>query len=105
MSGMLTIQVISILIVFFIYRLYHQRRAVSRVDEFYAVFGAVSIGTMMSVAITALAFKNSVLDLDFSRAMIVYAWLLTIALVMLGAWFTTGSRDARERRVGGAIAY
>jgi Undecaprenyl-phosphate glucose phosphotransferase len=89
--GMLSIQVFSILIVFFIYRLYHQRRAVSRVDEFYAVFGAVSIGTMMSVAITALTFKNSVVELDFSRAMIVYAWLLTIALVMLGRlihnWF------------------
>jgi exopolysaccharide biosynthesis polyprenyl glycosylphosphotransferase len=82
--GMLSIQVFSILIVFFIYRLYHQRRAVSRVDEFYAVFGAVSIGTMMSVAITALTFKNSVVELDFSRAMIVYAWLFTIALVMLG---------------------
>jgi Undecaprenyl-phosphate glucose phosphotransferase len=82
--GMLLIQVFSILLVFFIYRLYHLRRAVSRVDEFYAVFGAVSIGTMMSVAITALTFKNNVLELDFSRAMIVYAWLLTIALVMLG---------------------
>jgi len=82
--GMLLIQVFSILLVFFIYRLYHLRRAVSRVDEFYAVFGAVSIGSMMSVAITALTFKNNVLELDFSRAMIVYAWLLTIALVMLG---------------------
>jgi exopolysaccharide biosynthesis polyprenyl glycosylphosphotransferase len=82
--GMLLIQVFSMLLVFFIYRLYHLRRAVSRVDEFYAVFGAVSIGSMMSVAITALTFKNNVLELDFSRAMIVYAWLLTIALVMLG---------------------
>jgi Undecaprenyl-phosphate glucose phosphotransferase len=71
---------------------------VSRVDEFYAVFGAVSIGTMMSVAITALAFKNSLLDLDFSRAMIVYAWLLTIALVMTGRvihnWFQGRARAA-----------
>ena len=96
--GMLSIQVFSILIVFFIYRLYHQRRAVSRVDEFYAVFGAVSIGTMMSVAITALTFKNSVVELDFSRAMIVYAWLLTIALVMLGRmihnWLLGGARAA-----------
>jgi exopolysaccharide biosynthesis polyprenyl glycosylphosphotransferase len=82
--GMLLIQAASIVIVFFFYRLYHQRRAVSRVDELYAVFGAVSIGAMMSVAITALTFKNSVLDLDFSRAMIIYAWLLTIALVTLG---------------------
>ena len=83
-AGMLAIQVASILIVFFFYRLYHQRRAASRVDEFYAVFSAVSIGAMLSVAVTALTFKNSVLELDFSRAMIIYAWVLTIALVMLG---------------------
>jgi exopolysaccharide biosynthesis polyprenyl glycosylphosphotransferase len=82
--GMLAVQVASILIVFFLYRLYHQRRAVSRVDEFYAVFGAVSIGMMMSVAVSALTFKNSVLELDFSRVMIIYAWVLTIALVMAG---------------------
>jgi len=83
-TGMIAIQVASIVIVFFFYRLYHQKRAVSRVDEFYAVFGAVSIGTMMSVAITALSLKNSVLELDFSRAMIVYTWILTIGLVMVG---------------------
>lgn len=83
-AGMLMIQTVSILIVFFFYRLYHQRRAVSRVDEFYAIFGAVSIGTMMAVAISALSFKNSILDLDFSRGMIIYAWLLTIASVTAG---------------------
>ena len=95
-AGMLAIQVVSILIVFFFYRLYHLRRAVSRVDEFYAVFGAASIGTMLSVAITALTFKNSVLELDFSRAMVVYAWLLTIAFVMIGRlvhkWLQTHAR-------------
>jgi exopolysaccharide biosynthesis polyprenyl glycosylphosphotransferase len=83
-AGMFLIQVVAVLIVFFFYRLYHQQRAVSRVDELYAVFGAVSIGTLMSVAVSALTFKNSILDLDFSRAMIIYAWLLTIALVMAG---------------------
>jgi exopolysaccharide biosynthesis polyprenyl glycosylphosphotransferase len=95
-AGMLLIQVVVVLIVFFFYRLYHQQRAVSRVDEFYAVFGAVSIGTMMSVAASALTFKNSILDLDFSRAMIIYAWLLTITLVMAGRviyhWLRTRAR-------------
>jgi exopolysaccharide biosynthesis polyprenyl glycosylphosphotransferase len=81
---MLAIQAASLLVTFFFYRLYHLRRAVSRVDEFYAVFGAVSIGVMMSVAVSALSFKNSILDLDFSRGMIVYAWVLTIGLVMSG---------------------
>jgi exopolysaccharide biosynthesis polyprenyl glycosylphosphotransferase len=98
-AGLLAIQVASILIVFFLYRLYHQRRAVSRVDEFYAIFGAVSIGMMMSVAVSALTFKNSVLELDFSRMMIIYAWLLTIALVMAGR-ILHRSLQARARQVG-----
>jgi exopolysaccharide biosynthesis polyprenyl glycosylphosphotransferase len=98
-AGMIAIQTASILIVFFFYRLYHQRRAVSRVDEFYAVFGAVSIATMMSVAIIALTFKNSVLDMDFSRMMIVYAWLLTIGLVMIGRLIHNWLQ-ARARAVG-----
>lgn len=95
--GMLAIQAGSMLIVFFFYRLYHLPRAVSRVDEFYAVFGAVSIGAMMSVAIAALSFKNSVLDLDYSRAMVIYAWILTIGLVMLGRivhhWLQARARE------------
>jgi Undecaprenyl-phosphate glucose phosphotransferase len=41
---------------------------------------------MLSVAISGFLFKNSVLDLDYSRAMILYAWLLTILLVTIGRW-------------------
>jgi exopolysaccharide biosynthesis polyprenyl glycosylphosphotransferase len=85
-SGMMLVQVGTLLAVFFFTRLYHTVRAVSRVDEFYQVFGAVSVGTMMSVAISGFLFKNSVLDLDYSRAMILYAWVLTILLVTLGRW-------------------
>ncbi len=80
--GLLGVQVGAILTVMFWARLYHQARAVSRVDEFYAVFGAVSIGMMMSVALSTLLFKS--LELDFPRVLIIYAWLLTIVLVMVG---------------------
>ncbi|RMF38579.1 MAG: undecaprenyl-phosphate glucose phosphotransferase [Chloroflexi bacterium] len=82
--GMMVIQVITILVVFFATRLYHLARAVSRIDEFYQIFGGVSVGTLLSVAITSFVFKNSVLELDYSRAMILYAWLLTIVLVTGG---------------------
>jgi exopolysaccharide biosynthesis polyprenyl glycosylphosphotransferase len=85
-SGMMLIQVLTILAVFFFSRLYHTARAISRVDEFYQIFGAVSVGTVMSVAITGFIFKNSVLELDYSRAMILYAWVLTVLLVTLGRW-------------------
>ena len=84
-SMMLT-QVATILAIFFFTRLYHTVRAVSRLDEFYQIFGSVSVGTMLSVAISGFIFKNSVMDLDYSRAMIIYAWLSTILLVTLGRW-------------------
>ena len=80
--GLLIVQIVTIGIVMFWAQLYHQARAVSRVDEFYAVFGAVSIGMMMSVAVSTLLFKS--LEFDFPRVLIIYAWLLTIVLVMIG---------------------
>jgi Undecaprenyl-phosphate glucose phosphotransferase len=80
--GLLIVQVVTIVIVAFGTRRYHLIRAVSRVDEFYAIFGIVSIGTMMSVAVSTLLFKN--IELDFPRALIIYAWLLTIVLMTLG---------------------
>ncbi len=80
--GLLIVQVAAIVIVAFWSRRYHLIRAVSRIDEFYAMFGIVSIGTMMSVAISTLLFKN--IELDFPRALIVYAWMLTIVLMTLG---------------------
>ncbi len=82
--GLLLVYVGSLLVVFFLARLYHLRRAVSRIDEFYTVFGAVSISAMMSVALSVLLFKNSGLELDFPRAMVIYAWLLTLVLVTIG---------------------
>jgi exopolysaccharide biosynthesis polyprenyl glycosylphosphotransferase len=85
-TGMMLIQAATLLAVFFFIRLYHTARAVSRVDEFYQIFGGVSVGVVMAVAISGFVFKNSVLDLDFSRAMILYAWLVTILLVTLGRW-------------------
>ncbi len=80
--GLLIVQVVTIVIVAFWSRRYHLIRAVSRIDEFYAMFGIVSIGTMMSVAVSTLLFKN--IELDFPRALIIYAWMLTIVLMTLG---------------------
>ena len=80
--GLLIVQIIAIIVVMFWAQLYHQARAVSRVDEFYAVFGAVSIGMMMSVALSTLLFKS--LEFDFPRVLIIYSWILTILLVMTG---------------------
>ncbi len=83
-AGMLIVQVAAIVSVAFSSRLYHLVRAVSKIDEFYGIFGAVSIGTMMSVAASTLLFKS--FEFDFPRVLIIYAWIFTIVLVTLGRW-------------------
>jgi exopolysaccharide biosynthesis polyprenyl glycosylphosphotransferase len=82
--GMMAVQALTMLMVFFFSKLYHLKRGTSRLDELSIIFVASSIGNIMSIAFTSLLFKNSPLELDYSRGIVVYAWLLTIVLVFLG---------------------
>jgi exopolysaccharide biosynthesis polyprenyl glycosylphosphotransferase len=80
--GMLLIHVVTVILVFFLfYRLYHRQRATSHIDEFYTIFGAASVGTIVAIAFISLVFKNG---LDYPRLMMVYTWVLTILLVSWG---------------------
>lgn len=83
-TGLMAAQVIGVIFVLAFYRQYYLRRAISRVDQFYSVFAGVSIGTMLAVAIAVFTFKNSVFEVDYPRAMIIYAWVLSILLITLG---------------------
>ncbi len=83
-TGLLIVYVLAVIITLFLYRLYYIPRAISRIDQFYVVFTGVTIGTMMSVAISTFVFKGSESVLDYPRVMIIYAWILSIILIMLG---------------------
>ncbi|TEU19336.1 MAG: undecaprenyl-phosphate glucose phosphotransferase [Anaerolineales bacterium] len=96
--GMMAIQVLTMLTVFFFSKLYHLKRGISRLDEFSTIFAASSIGNIISIAFTSLLFKNSPLELDYSRGMVVYAWLLTIVLVFLGRVFHDALRFSLRSR-------
>ncbi len=79
--GMLAIHVAGLVTIFFFYRLYHRKRATSHLDEFYRVFGAVSINTLLTIALTSFVYKS---QLDYHRWMVVYTWGLTLGLVTVG---------------------
>lgn len=81
---MMIVHVLTTLVVFYFGRMYHQRRAASRIDVGYAIAQNVSIGTLLAIALESLAFKNSGLELDYPRGVIVYAWLLGIVFTILG---------------------
>jgi len=83
-APMMATHILSLLVVFFYARLYHLARSPSRVDEFYRIVGASTVGTVTGVALSYLLFKNTPLELDYPRAMVAYTWLLTVALVTVG---------------------
>jgi len=89
----------SILVVFSFSRLYRLARGPSRIDEFYSIFASTSVGTLMGVALASLLFKNSPLELDYSRGMIFYGWGVTIIFVTVGRVVHAQAR-ARLRRRG-----
>lgn len=79
--GMMLLQNASFVISFFFYRLYHKHRTLSHIDEFYLVFGAGSVGAIVSIALISFIYKN---QLDYPRLMVMYAWLLGIIFVTVG---------------------
>ncbi len=97
-SGMLLIHVCTLLATFFFYRLYHFKRGLSRIDKSYSIVAAVSFGTVASIALTSFLYKN---ELDYPRAMVIYAWILSIIFVAVGR-LLTDHFHARYRRANPA---
>lgn len=94
-AGLMIIGVITVVLTLFTFRLYYIPRAVSRVDQFYSISAAVSLGTLLSVAVAVFAFSP---DFEFPRAMVVYAWLLMIIFLMTGRLVHQEVREWLQRR-------
>jgi exopolysaccharide biosynthesis polyprenyl glycosylphosphotransferase len=86
--------VTTVAISLFFFGQYYLPRAVSRVDQFYAVSVAVSLGVMMALAVFALLIK----DVDYSRAVVVYTWVLAIFLLMAGRFIHQAVRNSLRDR-------
>ncbi len=80
---LLSVQVIAIIGAFFFARMYHRRRARYNTDDLTAIFSAVSIGTLASLAFATFWRDSRFVVTDAPRVMIIYAWLLTIIMVMV----------------------
>jgi exopolysaccharide biosynthesis polyprenyl glycosylphosphotransferase len=96
--AMMVIQLITMVAVYFFARLYDVKRTMPGLDEFYRIFAATSIGAIATIAFTSFLFKNSTLELDFPRVMVVYAWFLTVVLVTVGRTLLILLRNLLRRR-------
>jgi exopolysaccharide biosynthesis polyprenyl glycosylphosphotransferase len=99
--GFLTLQIVVIMATLFYYRQYYIPRAVSRVDQIYNVIAAVTIGTLIAVALSTLLFKDNDAIVNYPRAMIVYSWLLAIIFIVIGRMLHQTIRHRlRDRGMG-----
>jgi exopolysaccharide biosynthesis polyprenyl glycosylphosphotransferase len=96
--GIVLTHALSILVVFAFSRLYRLVRGPSRIDEFYTIVASTTVATLVGVAVASLMFKNSPLELDYSRGMILYGWALTIILVTIGRLVHAQARAELRRR-------
>jgi exopolysaccharide biosynthesis polyprenyl glycosylphosphotransferase len=93
--GVMFIQILTLVAVLFFSKLYHRQRGLSHVDEFYGIFVAVSVGTIVSIAANSFIIRNGP---DYSRRMIVFSWALTIVLVTIGRLLYARLRWALQSR-------
>ena len=78
------VHVTTLISVFFFARLYHQRRALSRIDQISTIFAAVSVGVVMTGGFSTFLFKNSVFDIDYPRQLVLYVWIVTLLGMVVG---------------------
>jgi exopolysaccharide biosynthesis polyprenyl glycosylphosphotransferase len=75
---MLGLSLLTLLATFNFFGLYSLRRGVSRIDQFYRVTSAVSVGLGASLALNSFVLGNRFI---YSRQILLIAWILCIALV------------------------
>ena len=80
-AGMMIIHVGAMLFALMMARLYHLKRGASRLDILTSLIAAVSVGIVITSAVTSVLYKN---ELDYPRLMLVYSWVLTVSLVGIG---------------------
>jgi len=78
------LHVATLLSTFFFARLYHQKRASSRIDQFTTIFASISVGVTLTSGLATFLFKNSVWDADYPRQLVLYVWLFSLILVIVG---------------------
>lgn len=78
------LHVVIIITLFYLSQMYHQRRAMSRIDRGRNMVGAITIGALLVNGIQELIFKSTVFSVDYPRSMFFYVWIFSVVLVLAG---------------------
>ena len=89
------IQLAGTLIVFFFYKFYHRRSSAALLDEYYRIFGAVSVATLITVAIVGFATRDTV---AYQRSLVFLTWAFSLITIPFGRWLHSQIQRALQRR-------
>jgi exopolysaccharide biosynthesis polyprenyl glycosylphosphotransferase len=95
----IALHIILIVTIFYLSQMYHQRRAISRIDHARNIVGAITVGALLVSGIQELIFKNTGFDpVDYPRSLFFYVWGFSVLLVVVGREFNREMRQWLRRR-------
>lgn len=95
------LQIVVIVTIFYFSRLYHLPRAISRIDRARKIIGIVTVASLMVSGMQEILFNDSIFEVDYPRSLLLYVWVLSIVMVILGREIYQTFRDwLRMRGVG-----
>lgn len=80
----MTLHILIIIGIFYVSRLYHLPRAVSRIDQGRKIIGIVTIGSLLAWALPDFLFKTTEFDVDYPRVLFFYVWVFSTILAIIG---------------------
>ncbi|MCU0511057.1 MAG: undecaprenyl-phosphate glucose phosphotransferase [Anaerolineae bacterium] len=80
----MTVQVITILSMFYFSRLYHQRRSYSRIDQLRTMIGIITLAALLTNGIQEFFFRNTDLYVSYPRSLFFYIWIFSVLLAGVG---------------------
>jgi exopolysaccharide biosynthesis polyprenyl glycosylphosphotransferase len=96
---MLFLHVATVVFIFYMSRMYHQPRSVSRIDQARNTLGLVTMGALVVNGLQEIIFKNTSFDpVDYPRSLFFYVLIFSVILVVLGRELHWGVRRSLRRR-------
>ncbi|MFN8372043.1 MAG: undecaprenyl-phosphate glucose phosphotransferase [Anaerolineae bacterium] len=79
----MTLHIVTVITLFYFTRLYHLRRTTSRIDQARQIAGAVAVGGVLAYGMQDFIFKNTILQVDYPRALFFYAVIFSLPLTVI----------------------
>jgi exopolysaccharide biosynthesis polyprenyl glycosylphosphotransferase len=95
----LLLHISTIVFIFYLSRMYHQPRAVSRIDQARNVVGLVAVGALIVNGLQEIILKNTQFDpVDYPRSLFFYVLIFSVLLVIAWRELHWGVRRWLRRR-------